>query len=36
VKVSERAHTPKNLGQKVKLVQNYAKALKQIDEPLEY
>jgi protein MAK16 len=36
VKVPERAHTPKNLWQKVKLVQNYTKALKQIDEHLEY
>lgn len=36
IKVPERAHTPRNLWQKIKLVNNYNKALEQIEEHLEY
>ena len=36
IKEPERAHTPKNLWQRVKLLQNYERALQQIDEKLEY
>lgn len=36
IKVPERAHTPKNLWQRVKLRENYQDALKQIDSYLEH
>jgi hypothetical protein len=36
MKTVERAHTPKNLWQKIKLKRNYAQALEQLDQHLEY
>jgi len=36
IKTVERAHTPKNLWQKIKLSRNYTKALAQLDEQLMY
>lgn len=36
IKVPERAHSPKNLWQKVKLLRNYQQALAQIDKHLEF
>jgi protein MAK16 len=36
VKTAERAHSPKNLWEKILLSRNYSKALQQIDEHLAY
>ncbi|KAL4440258.1 hypothetical protein ABPG75_003259 [Micractinium tetrahymenae] len=36
MKTIERAHTPKNLWQKIRLKRQYAKALEQVDEHLAY
>lgn len=36
IKTVERAHSPKNLWEKILLSRNYSKALAQIDEHLEY
>lgn len=36
IKTVERAHTPKNMWQKIKLKRNYAQALDQLDEHLAY
>lgn len=36
IKTIERAHSPKNMWEKIKLSRNYAKALEQIDKQLEY
>eukprot|EP00775_Hariotina_reticulata_P003048 gene3048-3329_t len=36
LKTVERAHTPKNMWQKIKLKRNYAQALEQIDNHLTY
>ncbi|KAI7837873.1 hypothetical protein COHA_008360 [Chlorella ohadii] len=36
MKTIERAHTPKNLWQKIRLKRQYAKALEQLDEHLAY
>jgi protein MAK16 len=36
IKTVERAHTPKNLWEKITLSRNYAKALAQLDEHLAY
>eukprot|EP00197_Chlamydomonas_leiostraca_P011327 CAMPEP_0202866848 /NCGR_PEP_ID=MMETSP1391-20130828/8394_1 /ASSEMBLY_ACC=CAM_ASM_000867 /TAXON_ID=1034604 /ORGANISM="Chlamydomonas leiostraca, Strain SAG 11-49" /LENGTH=260 /DNA_ID=CAMNT_0049546835 /DNA_START=120 /DNA_END=899 /DNA_ORIENTATION=+ len=36
MKTVERAHTPKNLWQKIKLKKNYAQALEQLDSHLQY
>lgn len=36
IKTIERAHSPKNLWEKVKLSRNFLEALKQIDEQLKY
>ncbi|KAF4730015.1 ribosome biosynthesis protein [Perkinsus olseni] len=36
VKTVERAHSPKNLWEKIKLSKNYAEALQQIDKALEF
>ena len=36
IKTIERAHSPKNLWEKIKLPRNYAKALQRIDKELEY
>jgi len=36
IKTIERAHTPKNLWEKIKLSQNYKRALEQVDKHLIY
>lgn len=36
IKTVERAHTPKNLWEKILLSRNYGKALQQLDEHLQY
>lgn len=36
IKTAERAHTPKDLWEKIKLDKSYNKALEQIDEQLQY
>lgn len=36
MKTAERAHSPKNLWEKIKLPANYTKALEMISEKLEY
>ncbi len=36
IKTVERAHSPKNLWEKIYLSRNYAKALAQLDEHLQY
>jgi protein MAK16 len=36
MKTIERAHTPKNLWQKIRLKKNYAAALEQLDSHLQY
>jgi hypothetical protein len=36
MKTVERAHTPKNMWQKIRLKRNYAQALEQLDEHLQY
>lgn len=36
MKTIERAHTPKNMWEKIRLKRSYVKALKQIDSHLEY
>ncbi|KAG1670427.1 hypothetical protein FOA52_010162 [Chlamydomonas sp. UWO 241] len=36
MKTIERAHTPKNLWQKIRLKRNYTQALEQLDKHLEY
>ncbi|EGD76264.1 MAK16 protein [Salpingoeca rosetta] len=36
IKTIERAHTPKHMWEKIKLKQNYAEALKQIDAHMQY
>eukprot|EP00878_Enallax_costatus_P003802 GHUV01004018.1.p1 GENE.GHUV01004018.1~~GHUV01004018.1.p1 ORF type:complete len:344 (+),score=138.24 GHUV01004018.1:520-1551(+) len=36
LKTVERAHTPKNMWQKIKLKRNYAQALEQLDQHLQY
>jgi len=36
VKTIERAHTPANMWEKIKLSNNYTKALEQIDQELVY
>jgi protein MAK16 len=36
MKTIERAHTPKNMWQRIRLNRNYAKALEQLDDQLQY
>mmetsp|Transcript_7451 Transcript_7451/g.21813 ORF Transcript_7451/g.21813 Transcript_7451/m.21813 type:complete len:349 (-) Transcript_7451:6-1052(-) len=36
IKTAERAHSPKNLWEKILLSRNYSKALQQLDEHLQY
>lgn len=36
MKTVERAHTPKNMWQKIKLKRNYVQALEQLDQHLQY
>lgn len=36
IKTIERAHTPKNLWEKIRLSENYAEALQQVGEHLKY